>query len=39
MNETKKMKKIKKNAYFGQIGKITVQLNDEYYKNGKTAKI
>ncbi len=24
---------------FGQAGKISIQLDDEYYKNGKTLKL
>ncbi len=39
MNETKEMNKNKKYADFGQIGKISIQLDDEYYKNGENAKI
>ncbi len=31
--------KSKNYADFGQIGKISVQLDDEYYKNGENAKI
>ncbi len=31
--------KSKKYADFGQIGKISVKLNDEYYENGENAKI
>ncbi len=32
------MNKIKKYADFGQIGKISVQLDGEYYENGENAK-
>ncbi len=30
---------MKKYADLGQIGKITVQLHDKYYKNGENIKI
>ncbi len=40
MNKTKKWIKSKKYyADFGQIGKINVHLNYEYYENGENAKI
>ncbi len=34
MNKTEKINKIKTNAGFSQPGKIRVQLDDKYYKNG-----
>ncbi len=34
-----KLIKSKKYADFGQIGKISVQLDDDYYKNGENAKL
>ncbi len=39
MNKTKKIYKIKKCADFGQAGKISVQLGDEYHENVKNVKI
>ncbi len=33
------MNKIEKNADFGQIERISIQLDDEYYENGENAKI
>ncbi len=40
MNKTKKKWiKSKKYADFGQIGKISVQLDDGYYENDENAKI
>ncbi len=39
LNKTKKMNKIKKYADFYQAGKISVQLDVEYYKTGENAKI
>ncbi len=35
----KKWIKLKKYTDFGQAGKISVQLNDEYHKNGENGKI
>ncbi len=35
MNKIKKLMKSKKYADFGQIGKISAQLDDEYYENGE----
>ncbi len=39
MNKPKKRIKSKKYADFGQIVKISVQLDDKYYKNDQNAKI
>ncbi len=33
------MNKIEKHAGFFQIGKISIQLGNEYYENGKNAEI
>ncbi len=33
------MNKIEKYDDFGQIGKISLQLDNEYYKNGENAEI
>ncbi len=38
-NKTKNMIKIEEYTHFAQAGKISVQLDDEYYKNGENAKI
>ncbi len=39
MNKTKKMSKIEKYTDFAQAGKISVQLDNEYYENGENTKI
>ncbi len=38
MNKTKKWIKLKNYTDFDQAGEICIQLDDEYYKNGKTLK-